>query len=195
MQLIGQILAERYEILAVLGSGGMATVYKGQDLLLNRQVAIKTLKTEFNTDEEFVRKFKQESQAAAKLSHPNIVNVFDVGFNGALHYIVMELVNGHTLKDYISHMNGFMREEAIIKISLQVAAALSEAHHKEIVHRDIKAQNILVNENGSIKVTDFGIARASTSSTIVNTKEIIGSVHYASPEQARGGFVDARSDL
>jgi serine/threonine-protein kinase len=179
----------------VLGTGGMATVYKGKDLILNRMVAVKILKTEFNSDEEFVNKFKKESQAAAKLSHPNIVNIFDVGFSDDHHYIVMELVSGNTLKDYLIHMQGYMREEAIINIVMQVASALTEAHHKDIIHRDIKSQNILVSENGSIKVADFGIARAATTSTLVNTKEIIGSVHYASPEQARGGYVDARSDI
>lgn len=194
-QIKGSILSNRYEILEILGSGGMATVYKGKDLILNRLVAIKILKTEYNSDEEFVIKFKKESQAAAKLSHPNIVNIFDVGYSDNHHYIVMELVNGNTLKDYLSHMNGFMKEDAIINIVLQVASALTEAHAKEIVHRDIKSQNILVGENGSIKVADFGIARAATTSTLVNTKEIIGSVHYASPEQARGGYVDARSDI
>ena len=194
-QIKGSILSNRYEILEILGSGGMATVYKGKDLILNRLVAIKILKTEYNSDEEFVNKFKKESQAAAKLSHPNIVNIFDVGYSDDHHYIVMELVNGNTLKDYLSHMNGFMKEDAIINIVLQVASALTEAHAKDIVHRDIKSQNILVGENGSIKVADFGIARAATTSTLVNTKEIIGSVHYASPEQARGGYVDARSDI
>lgn len=194
-QIIGSILSNRYEIIEVLGTGGMATVYKGKDLILNRMVAVKILKTEFNSDEEFVNKFKKESQAAAKLSHPNIVNIFDVGFSDDHHYIVMELVSGNTLKDYLVHMQGFMREEAIIKIVTQVASALTEAHDKDIIHRDIKSQNILVSENGSIKVADFGIARAATTSTLVNTKEIIGSVHYASPEQARGGYVDARSDI
>lgn len=194
-QIIGSLLSNRYEIIEVLGTGGMATVYKGKDLILNRMVAVKILKTEFNSDEEFVNKFKKESQAAAKLSHPNIVNIFDVGFSDDHHYIVMELVSGNTLKDYLVHMQGFMREEAIINIVMQVASALTEAHHKDIIHRDIKSQNILVSENGSIKVADFGIARAATTSTLVNTKEIIGSVHYASPEQARGGYVDARSDI
>lgn len=194
-QIIGKILSDRYEVINVLGTGGMATVYEGKDLLLNRMVAIKVLKTEFNSDADFVRKFKQESQAAAKLSHPNIVNVFDVGFDSDLHYIIMELVTGSTLKEYLTNMQGHMKEEAVINIALQVASALSEAHSKEIVHRDIKSQNILVSDKGNIKVTDFGIARATTSATLVNTKEIIGSVHYASPEQARGGFVDARSDI
>lgn len=195
VQLIGKLLGNRYEILEVLGTGGMAVVYKGRDTILNRVVAIKVLKPEFNADEDFVRKFQKESQAAASLSHPNIVNVFDVGFSSDVHYIVMEIVNGNTLRDYLNKMQGFMREEAIINIGLQIASALSQAHHNEIVHRDIKSQNILINEQGSVKVADFGIARAATTATIVNTKEVIGSVHYASPEQARGGIVDARSDI
>lgn len=195
VQLIGRNLSNRYEIIEIIGTGGMAVVYKGRDLVLNRLVAIKVLKDEFSSDADFVKKFQHESQAAASLSHPNIVNVFDVGFNEDVHYIVMELVNGNTLRDYLNKMQGFMKEEAIINIGLQIASALSQAHDNEIVHRDIKSQNILINENGSVKVADFGIARAATTATIVNTKEVVGSVHYASPEQARGGFVDARSDI
>ena len=194
-QLIGSTLGNRYEIIEVLGTGGMAVVYKGRDVVLNRMVAIKVLKQEYNKDEEFVKKFQKESQAAASLSHPNIVNVFDVGDSSDVHYIVMEIVNGNTLRDYLNNMQGFMKEEAIINIGLQIASALSQAHQNDIVHRDIKSQNILVNEHGSIKVTDFGIARAATTATIVNTKEVIGSVHYSSPEQARGGIVDSRSDI
>lgn len=194
-QLIGVNLGNRYEIIEVLGTGGMAVVYKGRDIVLNRIVAVKVLKPEFNSDEEFVKKFQKESQAAASLSHPNIVNVFDVGFSHDVHYIVMEIVNGNTLREYLNNMQGFMKEEAVINIGLQVASALAQAHQNDIVHRDIKSQNILINEHGSVKVADFGIARAATSATIVNTKEVIGSVHYASPEQARGGFVDARSDI
>lgn len=196
-QLIGKILSNRYEVVEIIGVGGMATVYEGKDLLLNRMVAVKVLKAEFNADEEFVKKFKQESQAAAKLSHPNIVNVYDVGFSDDVYYIIMELVKGSSLKEFLTGVQGNIREDAIVNISLQIASALEEAHSKDVVHRDIKSQNILVNEQGNIKVADFGIARAATVSTatIVNTKEIIGSVHYASPEQARGGFVDARSDI
>lgn len=195
VQLIGRNLGNRYEMIEIIGTGGMAVVYKGRDLVLNRLVAVKVLKDEFSSDEDFVKKFQYESQAAASLSHPNIVNVFDVGFSDDVHYIVMELVNGNTLREYLNKMQGFMKEEAIINIGLQIASALSQAHENEIVHRDIKSQNILINENGSVKVADFGIARAATTATIVNTKEVIGSVHYASPEQARGGFVDARSDI
>ncbi len=194
-QLIGSNLGNRYEIIEILGTGGMAVVYKGKDLILNRMVAIKVLKQEYNSDEEFVKKFQKESQAAASLSHPNIVNVFDVGYTENIHYIVMEIVHGNTLRDYLNNMQGFMKEEAIINIGLQIASALSQAHQNDIVHRDIKSQNILINEQGSVKVTDFGIARAATTATIVNTKEVIGSVHYSSPEQARGGYVDARSDI
>ena len=194
-QLIGNTLGNRYEIVEIVGVGGMAVVYRGRDNVLNRMVAVKVLKQEFNADEEFVKKFQKESQAAASLSHPNIVNVFDVGHSDDVHYIVMELVNGNTLRDYLNKMQGFMKEEAIINIGLQIASALSQAHQNDIVHRDIKSQNILINENGSVKVADFGIARAATSATIVNTKEVIGSVHYSSPEQARGGIVDARSDI
>ncbi len=194
-QLIGSNLGNRYEIIEILGTGGMAVVYKGRDLVLNRMVAIKVLKQEFSSDQEFVKKFQKESQAAASLSHPNIVNVFDVGFSENVHYIVMEIVNGNTLRDYLNNMQGFMKEEAIINIGLQIASALSQAHQNEIVHRDIKSQNIMINEQGSVKVTDFGIARAATTATMVNTKEVIGSVHYSSPEQARGGYVDARSDI
>lgn len=194
-QLIGSNLGNRYEIIEILGTGGMAVVYKGKDLILNRMVAIKVLKQEYNSDEEFVKKFQKESQAAASLSHPNIVNVFDVGYSENIHYIVMEIVHGNTLRDYLNNMHGFMKEEAIINIGLQIASALSQAHQNDIVHRDIKSQNILINEQGSVKVTDFGIARAATTATIVNTKEVIGSVHYSSPEQARGGYVDARSDI
>lgn len=196
-QLIGKILSNRYEVVEIIGVGGMATVYEGKDLLLNRMVAIKVLKSEFNADEEFVKKFKQESQAAAKLSHPNIVNVYDVGFSDDVYYIIMELVKGSSLKEFLTGIQGNIKEDAIVNISLQIASALEEAHSKDVVHRDIKSQNILVNEQGNIKVADFGIARAATVSTatLVNTKEIIGSVHYASPEQARGGFVDARSDI
>ena len=193
--LIGSTLGNRYELIEIIGTGGMAVVYKGKDTVLNRMVAIKVLKNEFNTDEDFVKKFQKESQAAASLSHPNIVNVFDVGYSDNVHYIVMELVTGNTLKDFIGNMNGFMKEEAIINIGLQIASALSQAHQNDIVHRDIKSQNILINEQGSVKVADFGIARAATSTTLVNTKEVMGSVHYTSPEQARGGFVDARSDI
>jgi serine/threonine-protein kinase len=191
----GLLLDKRYEILSVVGTGGMATVYKGKDRVLNRMVAIKVLKQEFNTDNDFVEKFDKESQSAASLSHPNIVNIFDVGFDHNMHYIVMELVNGHTLKDYLNKMQGFMKEEALINIVMQIGSALHHAHENQIIHRDIKSQNILVGETGNIKVADFGIARAVTSATIVNTKEVVGSVHYASPEQARGGFVDCRSDI
>ena len=193
--IVGNVLDNRYEILGVVGSGGMATVYKAKDRILNRLVAVKILKAELSTDIDFVSKFEKESQAAASLSHPNIVNIFDVGLDGTTHYIVMELVTGNTLRDYLNKMQGFMREEAVLNIAQQIASALNHAHNNNIIHRDIKSQNILVNEQGSVKVADFGIARATTKSTIINTKEVVGSVHYTSPEQARGGYVDARSDI
>ncbi|MBF4691675.1 Stk1 family PASTA domain-containing Ser/Thr kinase [Fusibacter ferrireducens] len=193
--IIGTVLDKRYEIIEIVGSGGMATVYRAKDLILNRMVAVKILKRELSNDEDFVMKFEKESQSAASLSHPNIVNIFDVGLDQGMHYIIMELVTGNTLRDYLNKMNGFMKEEAVINITLQIASALNNAHQNNIIHRDIKSQNILVNEQGSIKVADFGIARATTKSTIVNTKEVVGSVHYTSPEQARGGYVDERSDI
>lgn len=194
-ELIGKRLGARYEILEQIGLGGMAYVYRGRDTVLNRFVAIKILRPEYNTDEDFVRKFRRESQSAAGLSHPNIVNVYDVGYEEDIHYIVMELVEGNTLKDYLDKMQGFMKQEAVINIGLQIASALSQAHQSGVVHRDIKAQNILINEEGRVKVADFGIARAVTGATIPNTKEMMGSVHYASPEQSKGNYIDARSDI
>jgi len=191
----GMMLDKRYEILEIIGVGGMATVYKGKDHILNRLVAIKVLKQEFNSDSAFVTKFEKESQSAASLSHPNIVNVFDVGFDYNMHYIVMELIIGYTLRDYLINMTGFMKEEAVINIIMQISSAIKHAHDNQIIHRDIKSQNILVGDNGVIKVADFGIARVASKSTVVNSKEVIGSVHYASPEQSRGGFVDQRSDI
>lgn len=193
--MIGRLLGNRYEILELIGEGGMAGVYKARCHLLNRFVAVKILKTEFASDNEFLRKFEKESQASASLSHPNIVNVYDVGTDGDAHYIVMELVNGITLKQYIQNKATYLSTQEIVQITRQIAMALDHAHSNGIIHRDIKPHNILITEDGHIKVADFGIARATTSATIVKTNEAMGSVHYASPEQARGGFIDARSDL
>lgn len=190
----GKLLGERYELLEVIGYGGMALVYKAKDILLNRLVAVKILKSEFNDNEQFIKKFQRESQAAASLSHNNIVNVFDVGVQDNLHYIVMEYVNGKTLKNYILEKGRIPWQEAIF-LAKQITFALDHAHKNNIIHRDIKPQNILLNEEMIPKVTDFGIARAITSSTITLVEETMGSVHYISPEQARGGFVDAKSDL
>lgn len=192
---VGRMLGSRYELLEKIGEGGMAYVYKAKCHLLNRMVAVKILRPEFVTDEEFIAKFEHESQAAASLSHHNIVNIYDVGIEAEIRYIVMELVEGMTLKRYIKEKEGFVSDEEIMKISLQIAKALEHAHGNHIIHRDIKPHNIMIDRNGMVKVADFGIARAITSSTIINTTEMIGSVHYSAPEQARGGFVDERSDL
>lgn len=196
-QMIGKILGNRYQIIEKIGEGGMANVFKAKCLLLNRFVAVKVLRPELVSDEDFVAKFeKKESQAAASLSNPNIVNIYDVGKDGDVRYIVMELVRGVTLKKkYIKGHDGFIPNDEIIEIAKQVALGLEHAHANRIIHRDIKPHNILINEDGIVKVADFGIARAVTSSTIVTTKEAIGSVHYSSPEQARGGFVDEKNRI
>lgn len=192
--MIGKLLGNRYEIIEKIGGGGMALVYKAKCRLLNRFVAVKILRPEFISDEDFINKFEKESQAAASLSHPNIVNIYDVGTDSDTHYIVMEYVDGKTLKKHIKE-KGSLANNEVINISKQIALALQHAHNNHIVHRDIKPHNILITDDGRIKVTDFGIARAITSSTITNTGNVIGSVHYFSPEQARGGFVDEKSDI
>lgn len=192
--MIGKILGNRYEILEKVGGGGMAFVYKAKCRLLHRYVAVKILRPEFTSDEDFINKFEKESQAAASLSHPNIVNIYDVGTDDDIYYIVMEYVKGKTLKQYIKE-NKFLKNSEVIKFSKQIALALKHAHNNHIVHRDIKPHNILITDDGRVKVADFGIARAITSSTITNTGNVIGSVHYFSPEQARGGYVDEKSDI
>ena len=188
----GMIIGDRYEILGKIGSGGMSTVYKGKDQKLNRNVAIKVLKSEYREDKNFVRKFKEEAQAAACLAHPNIVNVYDVGEEDGVHYIVMELVEGITLKNYIERKGKLTIKEAT-SIAIQVSMGLEVAHNNEIVHRDIKPQNIMISKDGKVKVMDFGIAKAASSETIASNA--MGSVHYTSPEQARGGYSDAKSDI
>ena len=188
----GMILCDRYEILEVVGAGGMSIVYKAKDHRLNRNVAIKMLKPEFVNDKTFVTKFRIEAQASAGLAHPNIVNVYDVTEDDGIYFIVMELVEGITLKEYI-HENGRLSMDKAIDFSIQIASALETAHENHIIHRDIKPQNILVNKNGNLKVTDFGIAKAASSNTL--TSGAMGSVHYISPEQARGGYSDERSDI
>ncbi len=185
------IVSNRYEILELIGVGGMANVYCAKDLKLDRKVSFKVLKEEF-IDEEFIGKFSKEARAAARISHINIANVYDVGNDGNIYYIVMEYIDGYTLKDIIKAKAPFNNEE-VLSISIQIANALEVAHQNNIVHRDIKPQNILVTKDGGIKVTDFGIARATTSNTI--TTDTMGSVHYFSPEQARGGYVDFKSDI
>ena len=188
----GTILGDRYEILEKIGTGGMAEVFKGKDHKLNRYVAVKVLKEEFRDNDGFVKKFKEEAQAAAGLAHPNIVNVYDVGDENGIYYIVMELVEGITLKNYIERKGRLTIKEST-SIAIQVSAGLEVAHNNHIVHRDIKPQNIIISREGKVKVTDFGIAKATTSQT--TTSSAMGSVHYASPEQARGGYVDHRSDI
>ncbi len=192
--MIGRVLGNRYEIIEKIGGGGMSYVYKAKCKVLNRFVAIKILRDELTQDPDFVNKFKQESLSAASLAHPNIVNIYDTGIEDDIYYIVMEYVKGETLKKYIN-VKGKLSEQEAVKISRQVAEALKHAHSNNIVHRDIKPHNILITEDKIAKVTDFGIARAATSSTINNTSNVIGSVHYFSPEQARGGYVDDKSDI
>ncbi|WP_243734881.1 Stk1 family PASTA domain-containing Ser/Thr kinase [Paenibacillus turpanensis] len=192
--MIGQELSGRYEIMARIGGGGMALVYKGHDILLHRKVAIKVLRPQFVHDEEFIRRFRREAQAAASLSHPNVVSIYDVGQEGDTHYIVMEYIEGHNLNEIIQERAPLQVEEAV-HIAAQIADALDHAHHNQIIHRDIKPHNILIGKNGRVKVTDFGIARAATSSTITQTGSVVGSVHYFSPEHAKGVNTGAKSDL
>ena len=194
MDLQGKVLGNRYQLLEKVGNGGMATVYKTKDLILNRYVAVKILRDEFTTDDEFIKRFNIEAQAAASLTHPNIVSVYDVGNEENLYYIVMELVKGKTLKEIIVE-DGALGWKWSVKVAMQIASALETAHKNNIVHRDIKPHNIIITEDGVAKVTDFGIAKAVSNSTITAFGTTIGSVHYFSPEHARGGFTDAKSDL
>ena len=189
---VGMYINDRYEIIDKVGSGGMADVYKAKCHRLNRYVAIKVLKAEYSSDKNFVSKFRNEAQSAAGLSHPNIVNVYDVGEDNGLYYIVMELVEGITLKRFIER-KGHLEIKEAVGISIQIAQGMEAAHANHIIHRDIKPQNIIISREGKVKVTDFGIAKAATSNTV--TQNAIGSVHYLSPEQARGGYSDERSDI
>lgn len=189
---IGMMIGERYEILEKIGTGGMSDVYKAKCHKLNRYVAVKVLKQEFSENANFVSKFKIEAQAAAGLMHPNIVNVYDVGDENGIYYIVMELVEGITLKKYIEKKARLSYKEAV-SIAIQVSMGIEAAHNNHIIHRDIKPQNIIISKDGKVKVTDFGIAKAATSNTI--TSNVMGSVHYTSPEQARGGYSDEKSDI
>lgn len=195
MDLEGKILGNRYEIIEKIGNGGMATVYKSKDRVLNRYVAVKILRDEFTTDEEFIKRFRIEAQSAASLTHPNIVSIFDVGNEGSLYYIVMELIKGKTLKEIITEEKGPLPWKWSLNVVTQIASALETAHKNNIVHRDIKPHNIIITEDGIAKVTDFGIAKAVSNSTITAFGTTIGSVHYFSPEHARGGYTDAKSDL
>lgn len=190
-----RIINDRYKLLEVVGEGGMNTVYKAEDLKTGDMVAIKILKNEFGGDEDVIRRFHLESEAIQKIEHDNIVKVLDVGVDGNEHFLVMELLKSQTLKDFISETDKFFNNEDIISMSLQILRGIRAAHEKEIVHRDIKPQNILIDSEGNLKVSDFGIARVASSNTMKNTKDAIGSVHYASPEQSRGSVVDKRSDI
>ena len=194
MNFEGRLLGNRYELIQKIGVGGMATVYKANDHVLNRYVAVKILRDEFTTDNEFVRRFNTEAQAAARLTHPNIVSIYDVGNEGNVYFIVMELIQGKTLKEIIDE-EGTISWKWATNIAIQIASALEMAHRNNIIHRDIKPHNIIITEDGVAKVTDFGIAKAVSNSTITAFGTTIGSVHYFSPEHARGGFTDAKSDI
>lgn len=195
MKLEGKLLGNRYEIIEKVGNGGMATVYKATDKILKRNVAVKILRDEFTTDEEFIKRFEVEAQSAARLTHPNIVSIYDVGVEGNLYYIVMELIQGKTLKEIIIEEKGPLPWKWSVNVAIQIASALEMAHRNNIIHRDIKPHNIIITEDGIAKVTDFGIAKAVSNSTITAFGTTIGSVHYFSPEHARGGFTDAKSDI
>jgi eukaryotic-like serine/threonine-protein kinase len=192
--MIGRRLNERYKILSRLGDGGMSVVYKAEDLILERLVAVKVLRGEFSSDEAFIRRFRREAESVASLSNPNIVNIYDIGEEDDLHYIVMELVDGITLKNFIQNYSPLPSKDAIY-ILKQIASALEHAHQNGIVHRDVKPQNILIDDEDHVKVTDFGIALAVSSATITFTNSIMGSAHYLSPEQAKGGKATAKSDI
>lgn len=194
MLAIGTVLAGRYELLEKIGSGGMAIVFRGRDEKLQRYVTVKILREEFIGDEEFIARFRSEALAAARLSHPNIVRVYDVGQDGTIYFIVMEYIHGDTLKEAIKEKAPF-DTKSTVNVALQIASAISHAHKNHIVHRDIKPQNILVGTDGIVKVTDFGIARAANGATMATSTTAMGSVHYFSPEQARGGYVDEKSDI
>ena len=195
MNLEGKVLGNRYEMIEKIGNGGMATVYKATDLVLKRNVAVKILRDEFTTDEEFIKRFETEAQSAARLTHPNIVSIFDVGVDDGIYYIVMELIQGKTLKEIITEERGPLPWKWSVNVAIQIASALEMAHRNNIIHRDIKPHNIIITEDGIAKVTDFGIAKAVSNSTITAFGKTIGSVHYFSPEHARGGYTDAKSDL
>ena len=195
MNLEGKILGNRYEIIEKVGNGGMATVYKATDLVLKRYVAVKILRDEFTTDEEFIKRFETEAQSAARLVHANIVSIFDVGIDNGIYYIVMELIQGKTLKEIIVAERGPLPWKWSVNVAIQIASALEMAHRNNIIHRDIKPHNIIITEDGIAKVTDFGIAKAVSNSTITAFGTTIGSVHYFSPEHARGGYTDAKSDI
>ncbi len=190
----GTLISDRYEVAENIGSGGMAIVYKAKDHKLNRTVTLKVMREEYIEDEEFINRFNIEAQAAANLNHINIVKVYDVGRHDNIYYIVMEYIDGITLKEAIKK-RGMLSNEEVLGVAIQIASGLAHAHENKIVHRDIKPQNILITSRGEVKVTDFGIARATNKDTKTATTSTLGSVHYFSPEQARGGFVYNKSDI
>src|SRR5690606_29043207 len=192
--IIGQLLNERYRIKSRIGGGGMANVYLGYDIILKWDVAIKVLRPEFANDPEFIERFDREALAATSLAHPNIVSIYDVGEEGDIFYIVMEYVDGETLKDYVKK-HGKLSVEETIDIMEQLTSAIQYAHENGLIHRDIKPQNILIDRSGKIKVTDFGIAVALSATALTQTNSVLGSVHYLSPEQARGGKATKLSDI
>ncbi|PLS16633.1 serine/threonine protein kinase [Bacillus sp. M6-12] len=192
--LIGKRISGRYKIIDMVGGGGMANVYLAQDMILEREVALKILRMDFSNDEEFIKRFNREAQSATSLAHPNIVSIYDVGEEKDIYYIVMEYVKGLTLKQYIQKAYPIPMEKAI-DIMKQITAAISHAHHNGIIHRDIKPQNILIDDHGNVKITDFGIAMALSATSITQTNAVLGSVHYLSPEQARGGMANKKSDI
>ncbi|WP_042356289.1 Stk1 family PASTA domain-containing Ser/Thr kinase [Bacillus rubiinfantis] len=192
--MIGKRLNGRYKINSIIGGGGMANVYLAHDMILDRDVAVKMLRLDFANDEEFIRRFHREAQSATSLTHPNIVNIYDVGEENELYYIVMEYVDGQTLKQYIQQ-NSPLRVEEAVDIMKQLTSAISHAHHNHIIHRDIKPHNILIDRAGNVKITDFGIAVALSATAITQTNSVLGSVHYLSPEQARGGMANRKSDI
>ncbi|MED1469578.1 Stk1 family PASTA domain-containing Ser/Thr kinase [Bacillus salipaludis] len=192
--IIGKRISGRYKILEMIGGGGMANVYLAHDMILDRDVAVKILRLDFANDEEFIRRFHREAQSATSLVHPNIVSIYDVGEEDSIYYIVMEYVDGQTLKQYIQGRSALHMEEAI-DIMKQLTSAISHAHQNHIIHRDIKPHNILIDRNGNVKITDFGIAMALSATSITQTNSVLGSVHYLSPEQARGGMANRKSDI
>lgn len=192
--LTGKRISGRYHILRPIGGGGMANVFLAEDIILEREVAIKILRFDFVNDIDFIRRFRREAQSASSLDHPNIVSIYDIGEEGDIYYIVMEYVEGMTLKEYIT-AHGPLHPKEALSVMEQIVSAIAHAHQNHIVHRDIKPHNILIDHLGHIKVTDFGIATALTSTTITHTNSVLGSVHYLSPEQARGGLATKKSDI
>ena len=194
--MIGKRISGRYKILDMVGGGGMANVYLAHDMILDRDVAVKILRLDFANDEEFIRRFQREAQSATSLAHPNIVSIYDVGEeDDSIYYIVMEYVEGQTLKQYIQQAFTYSCFKDALNIMKQLTSAISHAHQNHIIHRDIKPQNILMDQNGNVKITDFGIAMALSATSITQTNSVLGSVHYLSPEQARGGMANNKSDI